>query len=466
MISFGHDGDQKRVHKTTATHETLYFADLYERVKDAANAITERFYVYSPERVIAIVTRGGNQPGTTYVHADHLGSVDVLTDADGKVTERRSYDAFGQRRNPEWGAPIPASFPDSISLGFTGHEDDGEIGLVNMKGRMFDPKLGRFVSTDPIVQDWTFSQAWNPYSYVFNNPLTYTDPSGFDGEPKREPGVVYMPEANIKVPMPASGAGLPKEDKPKEEKKHGVGEGENDVNTTGLITPLVEPEEEGEDDQPWYKNPVVEAMAGAFNGALLGIVPFAGAGEQIAQENGLIERRSVAFERGKALGMIGGGLYTTATSISGEIGGGLLSATGVGAVVGVPAIAISTAGVLGGSANVLAGVNAWMSAPKGDGAASQAGSKLPNEKIAAPPTKRGNAPKGDDGHPVELHHRGQKADGPIDEMTRTDHRAKGNFSKNHSNTGQKPSEIDRAQWKREQKDYWEGEWDSGRFTEK
>ncbi|MBK8255998.1 MAG: hypothetical protein IPK82_25440 [Polyangiaceae bacterium] len=365
-ISFGYDGDQKRVRKTTATNETLYFADLYERVKGAANALTERFYVRSPERVIAIVTRGGSKPGVSYVHIDHLGSVDVLTDADGKVTERRSYDAFGQRRNPEWGAPIPASFPDSTSLGFTGHEDDGGIGLVNMKGRMFDPKLGRFLSTDPIVQDWTFSQAWNPYSYVFNNPLTYTDPSGFDGEPQREPGVMYMPEANIKVPVPTNGTAPPKEDKPKEEKKHGVGEGENDVNTTGLITPLVEPEEEG-DDQPWYKNPVVEAMAGAFNGALLGIVPFAGAGEQIAQENGLIERRSAAFERGKALGMIGGGLYTTATSISGEIGGGLVSATGVGAAVGVPAIAISTAGVLGGAANILAGVNAWMSTPKGAG---------------------------------------------------------------------------------------------------
>ena len=48
------------------------------------------------------MTRGGAQPGTRYVHVDHLGSVDALTDEGGAVVERRSYDPFGQRRNPVW----------------------------------------------------------------------------------------------------------------------------------------------------------------------------------------------------------------------------------------------------------------------------------------------------------------------------------------------------------------------------
>ena len=50
-------------------------------------------------------------------------------------------------------------------------------------------------------------------------------------------------------------------------------------------------------------------------------------------------------------------------------------------------------------------------------------------------------------------------------MTRTDHRGAGNFKKNHQNTGQKPSEIDRAQWQKEQKQYWREEYDSGRFDD-
>lgn len=48
-----------------------------------------------------------------------------------------------------------------------------------MNGRVYDPQLGRFLSPDPIVQSPSNSQSWNRYSYVFNNPLKYTDPSGF-----------------------------------------------------------------------------------------------------------------------------------------------------------------------------------------------------------------------------------------------------------------------------------------------
>ncbi|WP_437945366.1 hypothetical protein WME98_31090 [Sorangium sp. So ce296] len=109
-ITFGYDGDQQRIRKTTPEKETLYFGDLYERVTDRASGTVEhRYHVHSPERVVAIVTRGGSDAGTRYVHVDHLGSVDALTDEDGDVIERRSYDPFGQRRNPVWGETAPAS---------------------------------------------------------------------------------------------------------------------------------------------------------------------------------------------------------------------------------------------------------------------------------------------------------------------------------------------------------------------
>jgi YD repeat-containing protein len=141
-VSFGYDGDQRRIRKTTPMQEILYFGDLYERSTDQALKVTHRYYIHSPERVVAIVTRGGDEPGTRYVHTDHLGSVDALTKADGDVVERRSYDAFGQRRNSEWGAPPPASFETKTTLGFTGHESDDELGLVNMKGRVLDRGSG------------------------------------------------------------------------------------------------------------------------------------------------------------------------------------------------------------------------------------------------------------------------------------------------------------------------------------
>ncbi len=49
-----------------------------------------------------------------------------------------------------------------------------------MNGRVYDPRLGRFLSPDPIVGDPTSSQSWNLYSYVGNNPL-YVDPTGLGG---------------------------------------------------------------------------------------------------------------------------------------------------------------------------------------------------------------------------------------------------------------------------------------------
>jgi uncharacterized protein RhaS with RHS repeats len=86
------------------------------------------------------------------------------------------------------------------------------------------------------------------------------------------------------------------------------------------------------------------------------------------------------------------------------------------------------------------------------------------KKIARPPSRRGNAPIGDDGKPVEIHHEGQKEEGPFTEMTRRDHRGGENFKKNHSNTGETPSEIDREKFDKLRKKHWKEEWDKGRFN--
>jgi len=54
------------------------------------------------------------------------------------------------------------------------------MGLVHMNGRIYDPLIGRVMSADPIVSHPGYSQSFNRYAYVWNNPLRYTDPSGFD----------------------------------------------------------------------------------------------------------------------------------------------------------------------------------------------------------------------------------------------------------------------------------------------
>ena len=61
---------------------------------------------------------------------------------------------------------------------FTGQRRDATIGLYDYNARWYDPALGRFVQPDPLVPDPGNPQALNRYTYVYNNPLRYTDPTG------------------------------------------------------------------------------------------------------------------------------------------------------------------------------------------------------------------------------------------------------------------------------------------------
>jgi RHS repeat-associated protein len=196
-VTLDYDGDQQRIRKSDPSGDvTEYFGDLYERIEHADGTKGHVYYVHGAERAVAVVTAEdafgtnfGPPVRTYYLHVDHLGSIDAITDEKGHVVERRSYEPFGERRNFLWGQPPPASFPSATTLGFTGHEADDELGLVNMKGRVYDPKLGRFLTPDPIVSRPFNGQSRNPYSYVVNNPLAFVDPSGFEPQGQGAEGV-------------------------------------------------------------------------------------------------------------------------------------------------------------------------------------------------------------------------------------------------------------------------------------
>jgi RHS repeat-associated protein len=127
---------------------------------------------------------------THYLYKDHLGSLDLITDASGAITDELSFDAWGQRRSglnwsdvninqliADYG--VFASIAPPTTRGFTGHEMADEVGVIHMNGRIYDPRLGRFLQADPFVQEPELTQSLNRYSYVRNNPLNATDPSGF-----------------------------------------------------------------------------------------------------------------------------------------------------------------------------------------------------------------------------------------------------------------------------------------------
>ncbi len=141
------------------------------------------------------VAAGGTASDWFFQHRDHLGSVDAITNTSGtlvsSVVGKTSFDPFGGRRSKDWSRDITQVEKDALLApdyedeksprGFTDHEMLNRTGFIHMNGRVYDPRIGRFVSPDPIVQSPTFSQSYNRYAYVFNNPLAYTDPSGFAG---------------------------------------------------------------------------------------------------------------------------------------------------------------------------------------------------------------------------------------------------------------------------------------------
>jgi hypothetical protein len=80
------------VRRLRGEQEVVYLGDVYEHETNG-NTLTERVYVSNDERVVAIAERAGNGETWQYVHTDHLGSVDVVSDAAGNEIERRSFDA-------------------------------------------------------------------------------------------------------------------------------------------------------------------------------------------------------------------------------------------------------------------------------------------------------------------------------------------------------------------------------------
>ena len=71
-----------------------------------------------------------------------------------------------------------AAIRGATRRGFTFHEELDNIGLIHMNGRVYDPNVGRFLSVDPVMGDLTDTQSINPYAYVGNRPLSFTDPTG------------------------------------------------------------------------------------------------------------------------------------------------------------------------------------------------------------------------------------------------------------------------------------------------
>jgi RHS repeat-associated protein len=138
--------------------------------------------------------------GRRHYHLDHLGSVRMVTNDDGRSVSEHEYYPFGVTQTRSFQEEqSPGSHVDPMR--FAGHAREF-LGSLNvetteyldyMHARYYDPNWGRFLSVDPIVdvkKALVEPRRWNRYSYVTNNPLRYTDP---DGKERQMPFCVQHP---------------------------------------------------------------------------------------------------------------------------------------------------------------------------------------------------------------------------------------------------------------------------------
>ncbi len=169
----------KRVDTSGAGVTTTFYLGGTEYIQKPSG---ETFYRRSLPGAVVDVPASGSMT-TKYLHTDHLGSTDVITDHNGNTAQESSFDAFGKKRRVStWtGDDFEVKFGplELTSKAYTGHESAEEVGIIHMNGRIYDPKLARFMQADPFIDGVTDSQGYNRYTYVRNNPLAYTDPTGF-----------------------------------------------------------------------------------------------------------------------------------------------------------------------------------------------------------------------------------------------------------------------------------------------
>ncbi|MCX6629270.1 MAG: hypothetical protein NTW28_16760 [Candidatus Solibacter sp.] len=170
-ISYSYDGDGRRVRKTAGGVTTNYLVDdrnpsgLPQVIEEISSGVVQRVYVYGLNRISQ--RQGG---ATSFYVYDGRGTVRLLANAAGTVTDTYNFDAFGIKLDSAGATPN-----DFL---FSGEQLDPNLQFYYMRARYFSQASGRFLTMDPMPGIAMDPPTLHRYTYGSNDPVNRLDPTG------------------------------------------------------------------------------------------------------------------------------------------------------------------------------------------------------------------------------------------------------------------------------------------------
>jgi RHS repeat-associated protein len=174
-VRLTYDGDGNRVAKTAGGVTTRYLVDdrnptgYAQVVEEVSGNAVQRVYTYGQRLLSQRRREGAGWKASFYVY-DGQGSVRLLTDAAGAVTDAYTYDAFGNL--------VASAGTTPNNYLYNGEQFDGDVGVYYLRARYYGQGRGRFLTTDPAPGDVVRPPSLHKYLYADADPVNNSDPTG------------------------------------------------------------------------------------------------------------------------------------------------------------------------------------------------------------------------------------------------------------------------------------------------
>jgi RHS repeat-associated protein len=185
-LTYAYDDGLNRVSQTVGNTTTIYpnkFYSVTSSTNGANTYSTTTVYVWNGDTLVATIDQAfinGAATGTAatrYIHPDHLGSTNIVTDESGNIADDVEYYPYGEMRINQ------PTYPTNAQRQYIGQFKDGNS-LSYLNARYLNSQQGQFLSEDPVFlgdpsqQVLTVPQSLNAYSYANDNPIVNSDPRG------------------------------------------------------------------------------------------------------------------------------------------------------------------------------------------------------------------------------------------------------------------------------------------------